>query len=210
MMRITNMKKSNYNYKAIRDEVSKIVRKAAYAPENEFTNTVWYFHIIPVVEHSLKLGKKLKADLEILELAAYLHDLAALVDVRQYDNHHIHGVDLADKMLTQLGLPRTKINKVKACIKSHRGSKKVPRRSLEAKIIASADAMAHITEPVDIFYLTFGVHKYKTLGGAKWMKGKFDRSWKKIMPEGRKMVKHDYGIAMEQLNKVISRAENND
>jgi uncharacterized protein len=199
----------DYNYQEIRDEVKKISREACFAPENQFTSTVWHYHIIPVVEHSMKLGKKLKADLEVLELAAYLHDLAALLDAKMYKNHHVHGADLADEILARLEFPRFKINRIKSCILSHRGSVRRPRRTKEAKILASADAMAHITETVDIYYLTFGVHKYKTLEGARWMKGKFERSWKKIIPEGRKMVKRDYSVAIKQLDKAIVRADNN-
>jgi hypothetical protein len=54
---------------------------------------------------------------------------------------------------------------------------------LESKILASADAMAHFTEFIDMTYLTFGIHKYKTVEGSIWLKNKLLRSWKKIIPE---------------------------
>jgi uncharacterized protein len=68
------------NFQKIRGEVYNLVKEAAYSPKNKFTSTAWDYHIIPVVRHSLVLGKKLKADLEVLELAALLHDYACFVN----------------------------------------------------------------------------------------------------------------------------------
>lgn len=192
-----------YNYKKIRSEVLKIAREACYSPKNKFTETVWDYHIVPVVEHGLRLGKKLKADLEIIELAALLHDHASLVDEKLYEKHHIHGAEFADKFLTELNYSKDKIKHIKECILSHRGSVSRKKESLEARILASADAMSHITELADMFYLTFGVHKYKTPEGVKWLKGKIERSWKKIMPEGKNVIKSEYDMAMFILNKAV-------
>jgi len=51
---------------------------------------------LPVVKHSLKLGKQLKADLEVLELAALFHDYANLVDNKKFDKeHHRYGAIFA-------------------------------------------------------------------------------------------------------------------
>ena len=179
------------------------MKRACYSPDNYCTETVWPFHIMPVAEHSLKLGKKLKADLEVLELAALLHDLAAVTHKKYAEDHHIHGAKMAGKILNDLGLPEEKIAKIKNCILNHRGSKPGKRESLEEKILASADAMSHFTELADMMYLTYGVHKLKTVEGAIWLKGKLTRSWKKIMPAGRKLIIKDYEAAMKILNKAI-------
>ena len=63
--------------------------------------------------------------------------------------------------------------------------------------------MAHITELADMFYLTYGVHKQKTKEGAEWLSAKLERSWNKIIPEGREMTSGDYVIAMKRIKKVI-------
>ena len=192
-----------YDYKKIRDEVRKLVKEACYSPKNKFCSTIWIYHMLPVVEHSLNLGKKLKADLEVLELAAYLHDYAGLVNYKFYKNHHLEGTRLAEEILQKLNFPKEKIKHVKECIKSHRGSVKVNKNTIEAKILASADAMSHISDLADMFYLTFGVHRYKTSEGARWLEKKMERSWEKIMPEGKKLIKDDYKIAMRIINKAI-------
>ncbi|MFH1822405.1 MAG: HD domain-containing protein [Patescibacteria group bacterium] len=161
----------NYNYNKIRKEVRKLVKEASYSKNNKFKDTVWLFHILPVVKHSLALGRKLNADLEVLELAALLHDYAALVENgRLYNKHHLYGTKIAGEILGKFNYPETKIKHIKECIVSHRGSVKLNKKSIEAKILASVDAMSHITELADMFFLTFGVHKYKTPEGAIWLK----------------------------------------
>ena len=77
------------------------------------------------------------------------------------------------------------------------------KQTIEAKILASADAMAHITELVDMFYLTFGVYNFKTTAGAKWLKSKLIRDWQKIMPEGKKLIKEEYNLAINLLDKAM-------
>ncbi len=194
-----------YNYEKILNKIKIKVKDVCYSPNNKFTYTVWPYHILPVVEHSLDLGKKMDADLEVLELAAYFHDYAALIDFNLYDEHHILGATMAGEILTNLNFPNNKINHIKECIKVHRGSRNDNKISIEAKILASADAMAHISELVDMFYLAFGVHKYYTEDGVKWLKGKLERSWEKIIPEGKAIINDDYDIAIKIINKAINR-----
>jgi len=195
----------NYNYNEIKNKVENIVKEACYSEKNKFTHTAWPFHIVPVVEHSMNLGKKLGADLEVLELAAYLHDYSGILDFSLYSDHHLHSAKLAEDILSKFGYPKNKIEEIKHCIVSHRGSVEIKRETIEAKILASADAMSHITELADMFYLTFGVHKYRTGEGVEWLKNKLDKSWNKIMPEGKDIVKDYYDNALEVLNKALKR-----
>jgi len=194
-----------YNYKKIKDEVEKLVKQACYAKGNYYSETVWEYHILLVVNFCLILGKKLKADLEVLELAAFLHDYGSFFGKQSYKQHHINSAEAAEKILSKLNFPVDKIKNVKGCIASHRASIASKKTTIEAKILASADAMGHISELADMFYLAYGVHKYKTEEGAKWLKRKLERSWKKIIPEGKKMIGEDYEIAMKVLDKVISK-----
>lgn len=193
----------NYNYQKIKKEVEKIVKQANDSHENVFTDTVWDYHIQPVVKYSLILGKKLNADLEVLELSALLHDYAAMIDKKLYNDHHLHSAMLAEKILKDLDYPNDKTNHIMNCIVSHRGSLKIKKKTIEAKILASADAMSHIGELVDMFYLAFGVHRFKTEDGAKWLKSKLHRSWRKIMPAGKDIVKNEYNLAIGLLDKAI-------
>jgi len=190
-----------YSYAKIRKEVYKISKTACFSRKNVFKSETWDFHILPVVELSLELGRKLGADREVLELAALLHDHASVSDLKLYKNHHIHGAREAGEILKKLNFPDEKIKQVQKCIKNHRGSVKSKRTTIEEKILASADAMSHFTNLADMFYLTFHIHQYRTREGALWLKRKLARSWKKIMPEGREMIKNDRAVAFKILNK---------
>jgi uncharacterized protein len=193
----------NYNYQKIKKEVEIIVKQANNGRNNIFTDTVWKHHIQPVVKYSLMLGKKLGADLEVLELAALLHDYAAMLNKKFCQDHHLHGARLAEKILKSFNYPEEKIEHIKDCIVSHRSSLKIKQKTIEAKILASADAMSHIGELIDMFYLAFGVHRFKTEAGAKWLKSKLLRDWQKIMPAGRKIIKQEYDLAVGLLDKAI-------
>lgn len=147
----------------------------------------------------------MKADLEVLELAALLHDYANLVDAKKYaEEHHYYGAKFAEDILKNYSYPQKKIERIKDCILSHRGSKKIPHKSLESRILASADAMSHISELADMFFLTYGIHKFGSLEGSRWLRDKLNRSWQKTMKEGKKLIKKDYEIAIKILNKNVN------
>lgn len=191
-------------YQEARDYIYAEVRRAAYAKSNKFGYATWPYHITRVVEYSLKLGRKMKADLQVLEIAALLHDYAAVVDEKLYEKHNLHSAVLGEKILRKFDFPEDKINQIKHCIHSHRGSLQLSRNTKEAAILASADAMSHFAELVQMFHLTYQIHGYDTRSGARWLKGKLERSWSKIIPEGKNMIRKDYEIAMYLLNKSIN------
>lgn len=194
--------KISYCYPKIKKELSAVVR-AASVRNNHFGHGVWDYHILAVLKHSQTLGKMFKADMEVLELAAILHDYAGIKDYKLYPDHHIHSGELAEKLLKKYNYPEEKIAHIKECIFSHRGSVRMRRRSIEAKILASADAMSHITEIADMFHLAFKIYGYDTADGAKWLKGKLLRSWAKTMPTGRELVWADYEAAMKIINHAL-------
>jgi len=194
-----------YNYKKIKKSVIRLVRRTCTSKKNKFQSRTWECHILPVVEYSLRLGKLLTANLEVLELAAYLHDIASITNASYVEKHHTYGAQIAKEILSKLYYPEDKIKKVTECILTHRGSIKSRRDTLEAKILASADAMSHFSNLIEMFYLAFNIHGFTTKEGVPWLKGKLERSWKKIMPEGKKLIAEDYQIAMKILGKAIDK-----
>jgi hypothetical protein len=192
-----------YKYSTIIKAVKKLVKSANDSPRNKYGSTIWKYHLELVAKHSLALAKKLKADAEVVELSAYLHDYASLLDIKNAAQHHLAGAALAEKILAELGLPRKKIEAVQECILTHRGSVKRKKKTLEAKILASADAMSHFYYIPDMFYLAYGVHRLKSDEGAVWLKAKLQRSWNKIvLPAGREMIRKDRKLFLEILRQV--------
>ena len=181
-------------------KVEKLVKQACLNQANQFERAAWDFHIRSVVRLGKKLAKKLKADVEIVELAALLHDYAAVKNFKWSKEHHIYGARLAEEILTKLDYPKEKIRAVKHCIYSHRASKQIKRKTIEAEILASADAMAHMVNVPALLYLAFKIHGKDANEGIDWVRSKLKRSYKKIMPEAKKMIKEDYLRALKILS----------
>lgn len=185
------------------EEIKKLVRKTCFAKTNFFGPNAWC-HISSVVKYSKLLAKRLGADREIVELAAWLHDYASILKKEWYLDHHIHGTRLAENVLKKFNYPKNKVEKVKHCIFAHRASKKIPRKTLEAKILASADAMAHFDRVDTLLYLTFVTYKMDLDQGERWVLDKLARSWKKLLPEGKAIIKEKYQAIKLVFNSKIS------
>lgn len=156
------------------------------------------YHIIPVVNNAKKLAKKLNADIEAVEIAAYLHDITRIKG--DVDTHHITGAEYAREFLCKYNYPEEKIKLIQKCIKNHRGSVEIPRETIEEKIISTADAMAHIQYPLPLFHKWYGKKQCDLKDGASEIKSKLQRSWKKIeFKEAKEELENKYKFLMEVL-----------
>ena len=158
----------------------------------------WKRHVESVVKNSKLYGEKLGADLEILEVSAWLHDISKIKGVD--DGHHIKGAEEAENILKEKGYPEDKIEAVKHCVLTHSSDENYPPVSLEAKTLASADAMDYFD---DFIYMTYHANlKYgKDIDAQKeWLSSKLEKSWKKIMPEIKDMLKEKYEAIKLLLN----------
>lgn len=176
-----------------------IVEEECKKDSNLFGYAIWE-HIKKVVKFGKLLSEKLNVDKEIVEISAWLHDYGSIIG--NYKNHHIIGAKEAEKILKQFNYPQERIEKVKHCIYSHRGSKNIPRKTLEAEIIASADAMSQFVDISSLFYLAYSTHKLNHQEGAKFIRKKIEQSWNKIMPEGKEIVRKKYNSIMELLENA--------
>ena len=84
------------------------------------------------------------------------------------------------------------IKNIEHCIYAHRSSKSIPRKTIEAKCIASADAMSHFDEIPQLFESAFIRFKMNPEEGKQWILNKLERDWKKLIPGARKLVKDKY------------------
>ncbi len=117
------------------------IEKVREIVKSECDEWLWKHHICHVVKYSKVLAEKLGADIEIAELGALLHDIGIVKYGKE--DHEITGVAEAERILKSVGYPQNVIDEVKHCVESHRGSKDIKPRTITAKIVANADAMAH-------------------------------------------------------------------
>ena len=175
-------------------QVEEIVRK--HAVEDD-----WKYHILLVRKYSLQLAEMLKADKEIVEISALLHDIG-----RQKfgpENHEIIGAKEAVIILKKLGYPSEKIKKVEHCILVHRGSSKIKPETLEAEIIMNTDAMAHFdTLPL----LLFVAKRERSFEEAvKFVHKKIEKDWnnKLTLSQAKDLMKEKYGAIKIVLESMM-------
>jgi uncharacterized protein len=103
-------------------------------------------HTQRVFRLCLRIGRKEKADLRILELAALLHDVGRGEEDRSSGRicHGRAGAALARGILERHGLDRASVRAVVHCIRTHRFRKRAVPRTLEARILFDADKLDSI------------------------------------------------------------------
>ncbi|BAA31061.1 HD domain-containing protein [Pyrococcus horikoshii] len=118
-------------------DVPEIIKRACkFAREKLGEGSHGFSHTLRVLAIALHIGSKENADLEILALAALLHDIARpLEDKGVIRDHAIEGAKIAKEFLSNY----EKVEEVAHAIASHRFSNDVEPRTLEAKILSDAD-----------------------------------------------------------------------
>lgn len=186
------------------DQISGLVKNACRQPSNVFGYSAWENHIVSVVKFAKILARKTGANSEIVEIAALLHDYASVLNKDYYPEHHIHGARLAREVLVKYHYSQEKIEQVANCILAHRGSKVVVKKSLEAKVLADADALAHFANVNALFYLAYVVKKFDVKDGTEFVLAKLARSWRKLSPEAKDMCRERYNSIKKWLQNVSS------
>ncbi len=176
----------------ISTSIRNIVEEQCKSEDNIFGYEIWTYHIAIVVKYAKLLAYKLGADKEIVELAALLHDYASVKDKSMYEEHHVFGAIEAERILKDYKYDEVKIEKVKECILQHRGSVTLEKTTKEAICIASADAMAHIDQVPSLLHLAYCKKKLDVDEGADWVFNKIQRSWNKLCPEAKEIIKEKY------------------
>lgn len=97
-------------------------------------------HVLRVENLAKKIGEDEKADLQIIEAASLLFDVARKSeDEGKITDHAKEGSNIARQILLEIGFPQEKIDSVCHAILVHRKSKNRVAESLEARILQDAD-----------------------------------------------------------------------
>lgn len=176
--------------------IKNLVEKQARSKENFYGYSAYTYHIVIVANLAKKLAKMRKADQEITEIAAWLHDIASLQHKDFYKDHHIIGAKETKRILKKINYPDEKIEVICDAIFAHRGSKSIPRKTVEAQCLADADAMAHFLAVYDLLFMVYVIYKMNTDDGKNYVKNKLQRSWNKLSSDARTLIKKEYQAAM--------------
>jgi len=152
-------------------------------------------HINEVESWSEKIIKDYPADREIILFSVYLHDIGHAFG--DHKDHDLKSETEAKRFLKKIGLAEDKVSKIAHCIRAHR-CKDVQPETTEAKIIATADSLSHMT---DGCYIGMAIDGKKDLA-----LGKLERDYRDagLFPEIRKDITPLYE-AWKKLLKVYPK-----
>jgi len=172
----------------IRKTVKEYVLQECRGSRNAFGPAFFEEHLSVVVEYARKLGNTLGADLEIVELAAWLHDLAAIQDIAALPRHPALGAEIARQVLREQDYPEERIDPVARCILSHSVPVHKGRGLPEEVCISNADAMAQIVKPVYWFHYVYRVRGFGFEEGRDWIRQRVESNWAALIPPAQAMI----------------------
>lgn len=112
------------------EEIKRIAKE--HSDKNDITHG--WDHVQRVYNLCVKIGKAEGADLEVLKLASLLHDIGMHIDQK---NHERVSAEMAKDILNGY----EKIEDVIYCIESHRFSKGIKPKTLEAEVLQDSDRL---------------------------------------------------------------------
>ena len=122
----------------VKREAERILKKSKGSHDLEHTERV--------TKLAMHIGKKEKANLEIIYPAAILHDIARRAEDKSGGriDHAATGAKMAAAILKKSGYPKEKTHAVCHCIEAHRFRGSLKPRTLEAKCLFDADKLDSI------------------------------------------------------------------
>jgi uncharacterized protein len=175
------------------------VREECHAKENAFSPAFFEQHLSVVAEYSKRLGEALGADLEIVELAGWLHDIAAVQDIAALPRHPALSAETARKVLLEKGYPSERTEQVAACIASHSAPIRIGNGLIEEVCVSNADAMSQIVKPAYWFYYVFHVRQFGFTEGRDWLPQRVENNWAALIPPARALIEKEYHQVAEFL-----------
>ena len=128
------------------DRLYERIRREARSFFHDSRGSHAWDHTERVLQLCLRIGREEKADLDILSLAAVLHDIGRSEEDRTNGKicHSEAGAALARTILEAHGVPEDAITRVAHCIETHRFRKKTVPATKEAKVLFDADKLDSI------------------------------------------------------------------
>jgi len=103
-------------------------------------------HVERVKAMAIHIGKKEKADLQILEIAGLLHDIGRKEEMKSKGLfcHAEIGAKITRKILKKYNISNDKIENITHCIEAHRYRNAYIPQTIEAKVLYDADKLDSI------------------------------------------------------------------
>jgi uncharacterized protein len=172
--------------------VEKVKQEMIQISNNKMKETNyddWNNHIRLVYENGHKLALERNADVEIVDIATILHDVARVEGIGPIEEHNKYGSEVAEKILKKFNYPEEKTEFVKKCIYNHIDN---PKESVEEEIIADADVLAHFDNLSMLYYISLKKRKMDLEDAKKFVKDKLEFDFNKLSQYGKNKYKDRY------------------
>ena len=153
---------------------TQIEAEERYGTDNPVFNYRWE-HVQAVVALARKLAAETGADAEIVEAAAWLHDIAKQTAGQK---HPEIGALYAREFLPQTDFPQEKVEAVAQAIEQHMGLwRDEPLESLEAAVLWDADKLAKIGLTAAFHWMGMWFAKDKTITSDELVRRGRKQDW---------------------------------
>jgi uncharacterized protein len=183
----------------ITEAVREYVFNECNSSKSAFGPAFFDHHLLVVREYSGLLAKALGADPEIVELAAYLHDIAAVQDITPLPKHPVLSAEIARKLLQEDGYPSERAERVAKCIMSHSAPMQIRGGPVEEVCLSNADTMSQIVKPVYWLYFAFRIRQLGFAEGREWLRQRVENNWAPLIPPARAIIEKEYSRTRELL-----------
>ena len=183
----------NENYEIMIKSIYEWVKKKSEGKKNIYGTPLFESHICRVVEFAKQLAVKVNADMETVEVAAWLHDIGIVLG--DFQKHHVSGANFAGEYLPQFNIDPMKILNIKHCITSHRADAQVNQETIEAQVVANANIMSQMVDVPSMFYFAYAVKKMGRDDACILVRQILDKFWDKLMPEAKELIRERFEAA---------------
>jgi putative nucleotidyltransferase with HDIG domain len=182
------------------DKLEEAVKKlyAAKKPERaEWADWMANNHVFLVADRATDLANRFEANADLARAAALLHDIADCKMSRMDPGHENESLKMARELMIQSGYTEEEISLVvDDAIRYHSCYDGKSPESIEGKILATADSIAHLKTDFYV-HAAWAFGKTKTLQELKeWVLKKIERDLndKVFFDEVREELRPDYEI----------------
>ncbi|MCU7496535.1 MAG: HD domain-containing protein [Ignavibacteria bacterium] len=182
------------------ESVKNYVNEECKKQSNVFGAAFFEDHVMLVADYSRKLAEKISADIEIVEISSYLHDISAVQDIKNLPAHNTLSAEVAERFLRAEGYRSERVEAVKRTIISHTVPLKLNGATPEEVCLSNADAMSQITRPVYWLYFVFSIRNLSYEEGRKWIKARVENNWTALIEPAKEIIEKEYLLVRELLS----------
>ncbi|NTW14251.1 MAG: HD domain-containing protein [Candidatus Moranbacteria bacterium] len=184
----------------ITEKVRRFVEAECRKPTSKYGFEPYENHFVPVVKYAKILAREFGTDEEIVEIAAWIHDIGSIIHGRE--NHHVTGAEIAMEKLREFGYPESRMERVKNCVLHHRGSQGIASETIEEQIVAEADSISAFDNIEGLFKAALVYENMSQVEARQSVLRKLTNKWNQLQFEkSRELIRPKYDAARLLLDR---------